>query len=120
MAKVDKNKKETKKKKTFMKDFKAELKRVTWLTPKQLVNNTTAVIAIVLITALIVFVLDLTFKAVNTYGINKLRTVVETIHSDDEEAITQEQENSEEQTSEAGENTTDETADDKEAAKDEQ
>ena len=120
MAKVDKNKKETKKKKTFMKDFKAELKRVTWLTPKQLVNNTTAVIVIVLITALIVFVLDLTFKAVNTYGINRLKTAVETIHSDDEETITQEQENNEEQTSDEEESLTEETVNNEEVATDEQ
>jgi len=83
MAQIDKNKKETKKKKTFAKDFKAELKRVTWLTPKQLLNNTTAVIVIVLITAVIVFALDFTFKALNTYGINKLKAVVETVHSDE-------------------------------------
>ena len=87
---VDKNKKETKKKKSFMKDFKAELKRVTWLTPKQLINNTSAVIVIVLITAVIVFALDLTFKAVNTYGINKLKAAVEAIHSDDEESTDEE------------------------------
>ena len=35
--------KSPKDKSSFGKDFKAELKRVTWPTPKQLVNNTTAV-----------------------------------------------------------------------------
>ena len=34
------NKKQSKDKKHFMKDFKAELKRVIWPTPKQLLNNT--------------------------------------------------------------------------------
>ena len=48
-------KKENKTKKHFLKDFKAELKKVIWPTPKQLVNNTSAVLAIVLITAVIVF-----------------------------------------------------------------
>ena len=104
MAKVDKNKKETKKKKTFWKDFKAELKRVTWLTPKQLVNNTTAVIAIVLITAVIVFALDITFKALNTYGINKLKNTVEAIHSEQTEDTTSEEQ--EAQTEEIEDQTT--------------
>ena len=42
MAKKD-NKNENKVKKHFFKDFKAELKKVIWPTPKQLVNNTVAV-----------------------------------------------------------------------------
>ncbi|MFR2535310.1 MAG: preprotein translocase subunit SecE [Clostridia bacterium] len=71
---TNKNKKE---KKHFFKDFKAELKKVIWPTPKQLVNNTVAVITIVLITALIVFVLDFAFEKMNTYGIDKLKQVVE-------------------------------------------
>ena len=60
-----------KNKKSFFKDFKAELKKVVWPTPKQLVNNTVAVITIVLITALIVFVLDLAFETMNSKGIDK-------------------------------------------------
>ncbi len=75
---VNKNdKKEKKENKHFFKDFKAELKRVIWPTPKQLVNNTVAVITIVLITAIIVFVLDLVFELMNSYGIDKLRGMVE-------------------------------------------
>ena len=70
MAKEPKNKKENK---HFFKDFKAELKKVIWPTPKQLINNTIAVITIVLITAVIVFVLDVAFEKMNTYGINKLK-----------------------------------------------
>ena len=38
------NKKQSKETKHFFKDFKAELKRVIWPTPKQLLNNTVAVI----------------------------------------------------------------------------
>ena len=73
------NKKEAKKKenKHFWKDFKAELKKVIWPTPKQLVNNTVAVVTIVIITAVIVFVLDLAFESLNTYGINGIRSAVE-------------------------------------------
>ena len=74
MAKVEKEKKE---KSHFFKDFKAELKKVIWPTPKQVVNNTTAVVVIVLITALIVFVLDLTFETLNTHGVDKLKSVVQ-------------------------------------------
>ncbi len=73
MAKVEKEKKE---KKHFFKDFKAELKKVIWPTPKQVLNNTTAVIVIVLLTAAIVFVLDLAFETLNTHGVNRLKSVI--------------------------------------------
>ena len=75
MAKKD-NKNESKAKKQFFKDFKAELKKVIWPTPKQLVNNTTAVVAIVLVTAAIVFVLDVVFDMGNKYGISKMQNIV--------------------------------------------
>ena len=75
MAKKD-NKKESKTKKHFFKDFKAELKKVIWPTPKQLVNNTVAVVTIVLITAAIVFVLDVVFDMGNKYGISNLQSIV--------------------------------------------
>ena len=88
MPKEAKNKKE---RKHFFKDFKAELKKVIWPTPKQLVNNTVAVITIVLITAVIVFALDFVFEKMNTYGINKIKEAVESknevvneVASDDE------------------------------------
>ncbi len=74
----DITKKEKKEKKHFFKDFKAELKRVIWPTPKQLVNNTVTVISIALITAIIVFALDLVFETMNNYGINKLKGFVGT------------------------------------------
>ncbi len=81
MPKDNKNKKE---KKHFFKDFKAELKKVIWPTPKQLINNTVAVITIVLLIAIIVFVLDFTFEKMNTYGINKLKSIVENSNSVEE------------------------------------
>ena len=71
MAKDAKNNKDIKNKKHFFKDFKAELKKVIWPTPKQIVNNTVAVITIVLITAVIVFVLDLFFDLLNEKGREK-------------------------------------------------
>ena len=80
MAKNE-NKNDNKVKKNFLKDFKAELKRVIWPTPKQLFNNTVAVITIVLITAIIVFVLDFAFEKMNEYGIEKLKKVVETTNT---------------------------------------
>lgn len=75
-------KKQGKEKKHFGKDFKAELKRVIWPTPKQLFNNTVAVITVVLITAAIVFVLDFAFEKMNTYGIEKLKEMVEDRNSE--------------------------------------
>lgn len=71
------DKKSKKEKKHFFKDFKAELKKVIWPTPKQVANNTVAVITIVLITAVIVFILDLIFGAINTHGIDNIRSLVQ-------------------------------------------
>ena len=74
MAKKDiKNNKD---KASFVKSFKAELKKVVWPTPKQLFNNTVAVLAIALITTLIVFVLDITFESINKYGVNKVKEAI--------------------------------------------
>jgi len=88
LAKKETNKKENNKnKKSFFKDFKAELKKVVWPTPKQLINNTTAVVTIVLITAVIVFVLDLTFETINKNGIDKVKSI---INSSSENTITDE------------------------------
>ena len=86
-SKKDAAKKEIKK--SFFKEFKAELKRVSWPTPKQLVNNTIAVISIVLIVCAIVFVLDVIFESLNTYGVEKLKAIVtssssETVEEDHE------------------------------------
>ena len=72
MAKEE-NKKVKKENKNGFKNFKAELKKVIWPTPKQVVNNTIAVVVIVLITAAIVFVLDVVFDLINEKGINKLK-----------------------------------------------
>ena len=60
-----KSKKEEKNKRHFFKDFKAELKRVVWPTPKQLVNSTVAVVTIVLVIGVIVFALDMGFELLN-------------------------------------------------------
>ena len=73
MAKEAKSNKDLKNKKHFWKDFKAELKKVIWPSPKQLANKTIAVIVIVLLTAAIVFVLDLAFDLLNEKGINKIK-----------------------------------------------
>jgi len=80
MAKNEANKEN----KHFFKDFKAEIKKVIWLTPKQLVNNTTAVIVMVLIVAVIVFVLDLAFDAFNKYALTGLQEVVQSRTVDEE------------------------------------
>lgn len=84
MAKNE-SKNENKVKKHFFKDFKAELKKVIWPTPKQLVNNTVAVVTIVLITAIIVFVLDVAFDLGNKYGITQLQNIVDEKFNSDEE-----------------------------------
>ena len=84
---VKEKNKENKVKKHFFKDFKAELKKVIWPTPKQLVNNTIAVVVIVVVIGAIVFALDAVFDAVNKYGLTKLQTyVVEQFGEDEEES----------------------------------
>ncbi len=93
MAKDAKSNKDIKNKKHFFKDFKAELKKVIWPTPKQLANKTLAVVIIVLITAVIVFVLDVVFDLLNEKGINRLKSniknkiVVENTVNNDENTI---------------------------------
>ena len=78
MADNTKNKesKNNKQKKSFFKDVRAELKKVTWPTTKQVVNNTIGVIVIVIITAIIVFILDFTFNNFNEYVVNGIRTQI--------------------------------------------
>ncbi len=77
MGKTDKTEKANKKQKHFWKDFKAELKKVIWPTSSQVAKNTIVVLVIVLIVTAIVFVLDLAFEALNTYGIDKLKASVQ-------------------------------------------
>ena len=69
---------EKKNKKKFFKDFKAELKKVIWPTPKQLLTGTVAVITIVIVTTIIIFLLDLVFEGVNNYGIKPIKERVQT------------------------------------------
>ena len=95
--------KDSKNKRHFFKDFRAELKKVIWPTPKQVVNNTIAVVTIVLIVTAIVLVLDLAFEGLNTYGINKLKEAV----SANNETTQNETVNN---TTEGAENTTSENA----------
>ena len=80
--KKEKKEKNVKDKTSFFKSFKGELKKVSWPTPKQLVNNTIAVIVIVVVIAVIVFVLDLAFDAMNKYGLDKLKESVVTTTED--------------------------------------
>ena len=77
--KVNKEENKAKKdKKHYFKDFKAELKKVIWPTPKQLVNNTITVIVMVLITAVIVFALDFIVETINEQGIERVKSIVST------------------------------------------
>ncbi len=103
MAKNE-NKVDNKVKKHFFKDFKAELKRVIWPTPKQLINNTTAVVTIVIITAIIVFALDAVFDLGNKYGISKLQSIVNEKYNNTESTKSTDN-NSTENNTESTENT---------------
>ena len=76
--------KKAKKKNGFFKDFKAELKKVVWPTPKEVANSTTAVIVIVLITTLLVFILDFGFEKLIVHGTEKITSIVSSNAEDDE------------------------------------
>ena len=83
--KQEKNTKSVKKeKKNSFKDFKAELKKVTWPTPKDLVNKTIAVVVIVLLVAFIVFVFDVIFENVYNLGTGALKSAITASESVDD------------------------------------
>ena len=88
MAKNDKD--QNKKKGRFFKDMKAELKKVVWPSAKQTSNNTVAVIAFTLALALIVFVLDLCFDALNKHGVVKKKKKITSSYSASHENTTDE------------------------------
>ena len=114
---INKKEKKNKDKTSFFKSFKAELKKVSWPTPKQLVNNTTAVIVIVLILAAIVFVLDLAFESVNKYAIDPIKESIvnSTQEQNNEESTEESVDNSAEGSSEV-ETTTEETTENTDAS----
>ena len=83
MAKKDKNIKDKKQSNSFFKEMKAELKKVSWPMPKELFNNTVAVIAFVLVVAILVFLLDLVFLNINKNGVSFIQSkIVSTSHTD--------------------------------------
>ncbi len=89
--------------KHFMKDVKAELKKVVWPTSKQMVNNVTAVLTIVLVTAALVFCLDFVFNLMNKYGINKIKENVQSKNQQQTQVINQV--NTDEQSNNSEDNT---------------
>ena len=101
-----KSKKEEKNKRHFFKDFKAELKRVVWPTPKQLVNSTVAVVTIVLVIGVIVFALDMGFELLNKQNA-KLQSSLQQKYSNSVESNTTSEESGE--ASSEGSNTVEDT-----------
>ncbi len=95
MAKDNKKiKKDGKEKKNnFFKDSRAELKKVTWPTAKQLAQKTSIVIVLVLVISLIVFVLDTVFEKGYQFVMEKAgkqTTQVEQVNSNEVEVTTEE------------------------------
>ena len=113
MAKKEKQVKENNK--HYFKEMKAELKKVVWPTPKQLVNNTVAVITIVLITAAIVLVLDLVFDFVNTQGVEKVKEVITSSESNESSDASEESSNSDEELQQLEESSDDQSVESNEA-----
>ena len=75
-------KKDNQAKNSYFKDMKAELKKVIWPTPKQLVSNTAAEIVFTVIIAVIVFVLDLCFDSLHKNAVTPLQEKIQTSYSE--------------------------------------
>ncbi len=104
-----------KEKKNSLKSMKSELKKVIWPTPKQLLNNTVAVVAIVAVISVIVFVLDLAFESANKFGVDKIKQAIVSTDNNEEnheevtdEETTTETESSEDEKDEESEESADE------------
>lgn len=98
--------KENKVKKHFFKDFKAELKKVIWPTPKQLTNNTMAVVVIVVIVGVIVFALDAIFEAGQEHLIAPAQSYMVEKFGEEEKAEENKEEHDHEAENTTSENTT--------------
>ena len=90
--KKEKKMKDNTNKKASNKDKRHFFKDVT---PKQLLNNTLAVIASVLIVGVIVFLLDLCFEKINTFGVEKLKTIVQSSQNEEADQNTVDNSNTE-------------------------
>ncbi len=109
MAKDEKSKKNVKEtKSSFLKESRAELKRVSWPTPKALVNDTATVIGIVLVVAIIVVILDFLFLKFNENVLYKaeqnVRNKATTTQVVEQQNNGENQENNNEQNQETTEN----------------
>ena len=51
----------------FFRDAKAEFKKVTWPTPKQVLNNTGVVLSTIIVTAAVIYGFDTLFMAILRY-----------------------------------------------------
>ncbi len=104
-----KEKKRKREGKGFFKDFKAELKKVVWPTPKQLAKTTSVVIGMILVTAAIVFCLDFVFDKGYTFVFDKAQSTIKSIESKNNTNTTKSNENAVENATEGaeeGENST--------------
>jgi preprotein translocase subunit SecE len=98
--------------KHWFKDFKAELKKIAWPTRHELFENTVVVITMVIIVSVIIFLLDLGFKALSDAeikGIDKVKnqitasnTTNETSNEASESNETSNEENSSSENTEGG------------------
>lgn len=94
--------------KSFLKDSKSELKKVSWPKPKNLFTDTATVISIVLVVAAIVFVLDFAFLELNKNLVIKTEQKIKDSHNTvTEQVVNNENENAEQNTNTTTEETTD-------------
>ena len=106
---ANKELKTNKEKKNSFKSLKSELKKVIWPTPKQLINNTLAVVAILIVLSAIVFVLDIAFESANKYGVDKIKQVVVNSNEGDTNTVVETEENANSSEEATTETTTEET-----------
>jgi len=73
------NAKSNNKKKSWFREFKAELKKIVWPNKSELLENTVVVISMVAIVAVTIIVLDLGFKALNRLEVDAAKAIKNTV-----------------------------------------
>lgn len=82
--KTDKKSKNDKSnKKSWFKDFKAELKKMSWPKGKELLTNTAVVVVMVIIVSAFIFLLDLAFDYLNKLEVDQVKKIQNSISSNE-------------------------------------
>ena len=70
-------------KKSWFKNFKAELKKMSWPKGKELLTNTVVVVVMVIIVSAFIFLLDLAFEYLNKLEVEQVKKIQNSISSNE-------------------------------------